>query len=81
MRQLRRARARYEIATYQIGGWPRVRWSDVLEWIEGNRVQRTRPLPRAKAEERGARAPEPEPAAQARPWVKTRDGVRRQRRE
>ena len=37
MRQLRRARERGELAIYLIGGWPRVRWVDVVAWIESRR--------------------------------------------
>ena len=37
-RQLRRATRNGEIVTYMVGGWPRVRWADVVEWIEGQRV-------------------------------------------
>jgi excisionase family DNA binding protein len=37
-RQLyRAARDRGEIAVYDIGGWPRVRWLDVLAWVESQR--------------------------------------------
>jgi excisionase family DNA binding protein len=34
IRQLYRARARGELAVYQVGSWPRVKWSDVLLWLE-----------------------------------------------
>jgi predicted DNA-binding transcriptional regulator AlpA len=37
LRQLYGARNRRELATYHIGGWPRVRWSDVVSWIESRR--------------------------------------------
>jgi hypothetical protein len=37
LRQLWRARHRGELSVYLIGGWPRVRWTDVLAWIERQR--------------------------------------------
>ena len=27
-------RERGELPIYEVGGWPRVRWSDVLAWVE-----------------------------------------------
>jgi len=36
-RQLRRALSRGELPFYQIGGWPRLRWLDVLSWVERQR--------------------------------------------
>ncbi len=57
----------------RIGRAVRFRHQDVDAFIRSGGD--ARPLPRSKAEERGARAPEPEPALQARPQVKTRDGV------
>ncbi len=41
VRHLRKATARGEITTFQIGAWPRVRWPDVLAWIERQRAPRT----------------------------------------
>ena len=41
VRLLRKATARGEITTFQIGAWPRVRWPDVLAWIERQRAPRT----------------------------------------
>lgn len=40
LRQLHRARDRGELPVYQIGGWPRVRWTEVLAWIERQRTPR-----------------------------------------
>lgn len=37
LRQLRRAIQSEEVSVYQIGGWPRLRWSDVLAWVESRR--------------------------------------------
>ncbi len=37
LRQIRRAIGAGEVATYQIGGWPRVRWREVLAWLESKR--------------------------------------------
>ena len=36
-RQLKRAVHGGELPLFRIGGWPRVRWRDVLAWIEGRR--------------------------------------------
>ncbi len=36
-RQLRRAIDRGELRVFDIGGWPRVRWSDVVAWVESKR--------------------------------------------
>ncbi len=41
VRQLRRARSLRELEVYQIGEWPRVRWVDVVRWIESKRVRPT----------------------------------------
>ena len=38
VRQLRRATQVGEWAVYQVGGWPRVRWTEVLRWIEAQRA-------------------------------------------
>ena len=37
LRQLRRARDRGELPCYRIGGWDRVRWLDVLAWLQSCR--------------------------------------------
>lgn len=34
LRQLRVARDRGELAVYRVGAWDRVRWADVLGWLE-----------------------------------------------
>ena len=39
-RQFRRAEIQGELPVYRVGGWPRVRWVDVLDWIEAHRSQR-----------------------------------------
>ena len=49
-RQLRRAVARGELDTYRIGGWPRLRWSKVLSWLESRRVPTTSHARRRVAE-------------------------------
>jgi excisionase family DNA binding protein len=36
-RQLRRAVARGELPVFDLGGWPRVRWSDVERWFASRR--------------------------------------------
>ena len=41
VRQLRRARALDELEVFEIGEWPRVRWSEVLRWIESKRSRPT----------------------------------------
>ena len=33
LRQLRRARDRGDLPVFLVGGWPRVRWRDVITWI------------------------------------------------
>ena len=38
LRQLRRAIQAGEVSVYQIGSWPRVRWRDVVAWIERSRL-------------------------------------------
>ena len=35
VRQIRRA----PLPRFRVGGWVRVRWGDVLEWIDGQRIQ------------------------------------------
>jgi hypothetical protein len=42
IRQLRRAAERGDLVVLQVGGWPRVAWSDVIQWLEHCR----RPVPR-----------------------------------
>ena len=37
LRQLRKAVQAGEVSVYQIGSWPRVRWRDVLAWIDRHR--------------------------------------------
>lgn len=37
MRLLRRAQRSGELPTYQIGTWARVRWVDVIAWLERHR--------------------------------------------
>lgn len=37
LRQIRRARDVGQLPVYRIGGWDRVRWLDVLAWIESRR--------------------------------------------
>jgi len=37
LRQFRRGVECGELAVFDVGAWPRVRWSDVLDWIEGTR--------------------------------------------
>ncbi len=39
LRQIRRGSADGELPVYQIGGWARVRWGDLLDWIERKRVR------------------------------------------
>lgn len=41
VRQLRRATKVGELDVYQVGNWPRVRWRDVLGWIEAHQVPPT----------------------------------------
>lgn len=41
VRQLRRACKAGGLQLYQVGGWPRVRWREVLGWIETCRVSTT----------------------------------------
>ncbi len=38
VRQLRRAVKLGELTVYRVGEWPRVRWNDVLRWIEAQRA-------------------------------------------
>ena len=49
-RQLRRATVLGELATYQVGKWPRVRWHDVVRWINAQRVPPTSHAKRRVAE-------------------------------
>jgi hypothetical protein len=37
LRQFRRAVLNGELPVFDIGDWPRVRWNDVVAWIESNR--------------------------------------------
>ena len=37
LRQLRRAVTDSTLAVYDVGGWPRLRWREVLAWIESTR--------------------------------------------
>jgi hypothetical protein len=39
--QLRKATKRGELAVYKVGAWPRVRWREVLRWIDAQRVRAT----------------------------------------
>jgi hypothetical protein len=50
VRQLRNAATRGEIAVFQVGGWLRVRWRDVLRWIDSQRVPATPHAERRVAE-------------------------------
>ena len=53
-RQFRRAITDGALAAYDIGGWPRVRWSEVLAWVEGTRrTVRECPSGRRDAPEKG----------------------------
>jgi predicted DNA-binding transcriptional regulator AlpA len=36
--QFRRAISAGDLAAFEVGGWKRVRWSDVVRWIESQRV-------------------------------------------
>ena len=38
VRQLRRARDRGDLPVFVVGGWPRVRWRDVIAWITRQRL-------------------------------------------
>ena len=38
LRPLRKATESGEVPLYQIGTWPRVRWREVLDWIERQRT-------------------------------------------
>ena len=49
-RQLRRATVLGELATYQVGKWPRVRWHEVVRWINARRVPPTSHAKRRVAE-------------------------------
>jgi hypothetical protein len=37
LRQFRRAILNDELPVFDVGDWPRVRWRDVLQWVEGTR--------------------------------------------
>ncbi len=37
LRQFRRAIESGELPVFDVGDWPRVRWSDVLAWVEGTK--------------------------------------------
>ena len=37
VRQLRRAIDDGQLTLYRIGGWPRLRWSEILAWIESTK--------------------------------------------
>ncbi len=50
VRQLRRATGLGELSVYQVGSWPRVRWNDVLRWIEAQRAPVTSHARRRVAE-------------------------------
>jgi hypothetical protein len=53
LRQFRRGIADGSLAVSDLGGWPRVRWSEVLAWIEGTRrASADRPLDTHHARER-----------------------------
>ena len=44
LRQFRRAIANGELSVFDVGSWPRVRWSEVLAWVEASRrITRNRP--------------------------------------
>ena len=42
LRQIRRAIEAGELPVYDVGGWPRLRWSEVVAWIEDQRRARGR---------------------------------------
>jgi excisionase family DNA binding protein len=48
--QIRRAVREGELSAYAIGGWRRLRWTEVLAWLEGRRVRAT-PHARARVAE------------------------------
>ena len=37
IRQLRRGIDRGQLPAYDVGGWPRLRWREVVAWIESQR--------------------------------------------
>jgi len=41
VRQLRRACERDGLPLYRVGGWPRVRWREVEQWLAEQRVRAT----------------------------------------
>jgi excisionase family DNA binding protein len=41
VRQVRRAVAEGDLPVYQVGRWPRVRWREVIYWIDSQRASRT----------------------------------------
>lgn len=45
-RPIQRALRDGEIPVYQVGGWRRVRWGDVVAWLE---ARRARPTPHAES--------------------------------
>jgi hypothetical protein len=54
LRQFRRAIASGDLPVFDIGVWPRLRWSEVIAWIEGTkRGSRDRPLGSPETPERG----------------------------
>lgn len=40
LRQIKAAVENGELPLYRIGGWPRLRWNDVLAWLENHRERR-----------------------------------------
>ena len=50
VRQLRNATAAGQIPVFGIGRWPRVRWRDVVRWIDDQRVPATSHAERRVAE-------------------------------
>ena len=37
LRQFRRAIESGELPVYDVGGWPRLRWDEVRQWLDGKR--------------------------------------------
>ena len=37
LRQFHRAIEGGELAVYDVGGWPRLRWDEIQQWLEGKR--------------------------------------------
>ncbi len=50
VRQLRRAVKLGELTVYQVSDWPRVRWRDVVRWIDAQRAPSTSHASRRVAE-------------------------------